>query len=290
MSNRKNLYLLCILTIGGCFFSVKLCFGKDCSSTSTLQERVSNIEYNEIYKCTRADLNTDAEDAIEIDLSKKDANFAITDAGSYLLYGDYEGQLCVDAEEQIIHLLFKNVNIHSPTGPAVDIRAAGKVIITLMEGTSNSIHDKAYHPWKDMGDAAIYSSSDLTINGNGKLTVHGFYDKGIHSRDVVKILGGDIFVGAKGHGIQGNDGICIQPIALSVESEGNGLYSRNTGEGKKGTIEVSGGSIRIIAGKNAICSSGDLYIDDCSFWSNSILDTFHVSGTRYVMEDCVENE
>lgn len=290
MPNRKNLYLLCVLAIGVCFFSVKLCLGTAYETAAVFENTVSDAEYTEIYKCTRADLDTEAKDVMEIDLSKKDSDLLITDAGSYLLYGDYEGQVCIDAEEQIVHLFLKNADIQSPAGPAIDIRAAGKVIITLMEGTSNSIQDKAYYRRKDEGDAAIYSNSDLTVNGDGALSVHGLYDKGIHSRDVVKILGGDIFVEAKGHGIQGNDGMRLSPAALSIESEGHGLYSRKAGEGGKGAIEITGGSIRIIAGENAVSSSGVLYVSDCSFWSNSILDAFHVSGARYITEGCVENE
>lgn len=291
-AEQKYISVSLVLSIGICLLMIGIGLSEmDGKRELEAMEAISGaVEYEPVYPCTRADLNTDMEKAAEIDLSKADMNYTITDAGSYLLYGDYEGQICVDAEEQIVHLFLKNVNLVSPSGPAIDIRAAGKVIITLAEGTSNTIQDKAYYRKRDEGDAAVYSTCDLTINGGGVLTVHGFYDKGIHSRDIVKILGGEIAVQAKGNGIQGNDGMRIEPAALSVESEGCGLYSKKTGNENKGTIEITGGDIRIIAGQNAISSSNNLYVNNCSLWSNSVLDAFHVSGSAHLTEGCIEDE
>lgn len=291
-AEQKYISVSLVLSIGICL----LIMGISLSGAVRAEEREvmeavsSSVEYEPVYPSTRADLNTEIENAAEIDLSETDMNYTITDAGSYVLYGDYEGQICVDAEEQIVHLFLKNVNIVSPSGPAIDIRAAGKVIITLMDSTSNTIQDKAYYRKRDEGDAAIYSTCDLTFNGGGVLTIHGFYDKGIHSRDIVKILGGEVAIQAKGNGIQGNDGMRIEPAALSVESEGCGLYSKKTGNENKGTIEITGGDIRIIAGQNAISSSNNLYVNNCSLFSNSVLDAFHVSGSAHLTEGCIEDE
>lgn len=291
-TEQKYIAVSLVLSIGICLLimGITLSGAAGEKGREVLEAASGSVEYEPVYPSTRADLNTDMENLAEIDLSKADMNYTITDAGSYLLYGDYEGQICVDAEEQIVHLFLENANIVSPSGPAIDIRAAGKVIITLVEGTSNSIQDKAYYRKRDEGDAAIYSTCDLTFNGGGVLTVHGFYDKGIHSRDIVKILGGEVAVQAKGDGIQGNDGMRIEPAALSVESEGCGLYSKKTGNENKGTIEITGGDIRIIAGQNAISSSNNLYVNNCSLWSNSVLDAFHVSGSAHLTEGCIEDE
>mgnify|MGYP002512887625 CR=1 FL=1 len=242
------------------------------------------------YSCTRIDLETSDDEAVEIDLSQIDGDYTITEAGRYLLYGDYEGQICVDAEEQIIHFILRDVRIDSKSGSAIDVRTAGKVVITLEENTTNIIQDNAHYRGREDGDAAIYSACDLTVNGAGLLKVYGLYDHGIHSRDMVKILGGDIFVQAKGNGIQGNDGLLLCPSFLSVESEENGLYSKKTGDEKKGAIDISGGEISIISGAYGISSSQNLYVHDCSVWSNAVLGTFSVEGEEYFMEGCLVNE
>lgn len=288
---REGTYLwvsLCLLIGIGTMF-VEFCLPK--TEQAQVREAIAiSGEYEPVFSYTRADLNTVPEDATEIDLAKTESGCTITDAGDYLLYGDCEGKVCIDAEEQIVHLFLENANIMSPSGPAIDVKSAGKVIVTLMDGTSNKIEDKAYYRNQSEEDAAIYSSCDLTFNGNGTLSVYGFYNKGIHSKDILKILGGDISVQAKRDGIQGNDGISLSPATLSIESDGHGLYTKKTGNGNKGSIEITGGNIRIIAGENAVSSSKDLYVSNCSFWSNSVLDTFRISGSAHLMEGCIKDE
>ncbi len=289
---QKYLYILFALSISIFLLVIAICLlgAREQQVREVMGNTTEPIKYEQIYACTRADLNTDAENAERIDLSKADMSYTIADAGSYLLYGEYEGQICIDAEEQIVHLFLENVNIKSPSGPALDIRAAGKVIITLMDGTSNTVEDKVYYQKNSEGDAAIYSICDLTINGNGALAVYGFYNKGIHSKDIIKILGGNITVQAKGNGIQGNDGMRIAPETLSIESEGHGLYSKKSGTDNKGTIEICDGDIEIIAGQNAVFSSKDLYVSNCLIWGNSVLDAFHASGSAHLREGCIKDE
>ena len=286
---RSYLWVPLFLMIGISILLLGFCLSKE-EEAQVRETMAMPGEYDSIFSCTKADLNTAMEEPQEINLSKIDLECTITDAGDYLLYGDCQGRVSIEAEEQIVHLFLKDVNIMSPSGPAIDIKSAGKVIVTLIDGTSNKIEDKAYYRNQDEEDAAIYSNCDLTFNGNGSLDVYGYYNKGIHSKDIIKILGGDISIQSKGDGIQGNVGICLNPITLSVESEGHGLYTKKTGNENKGNIEISGGDIQIIAGENAISSSKDLYVSNCSFWSNSVLDAFHISGSTHLMEGCVKDE
>ena len=288
---KRKLSFLCLLSIAVTILLLAIFWMEDGDTESRAAMSMAAAgEYDSGYSCTRIDQDTSYEEAVEVDLSQVKEDYTITDAGSYLLYGDYEGQICVDAEEQIVHLILKNAKIDSLSGSAIDIRSAGKVVITLMENSTNVIRDNAHYRGREDGDAAIYSACDLTINGLGGLEVYGFYDHGIHSRDIVKILGGEIFVQAKGNGIQGNDGMVVCPSVLSIESEENGLYSKKTGNDKKGTIDIFGGEISIIAGAYAVSASQDLYVRDCSIWSNAVLGPLYVAGEEYLMEGCWENE
>lgn len=247
-------------------------------------------EQSAVYECTRADLNISSQNANEVNLSLLDNDYTITDAGDYLFCGEYNGQICIDAEEQIVHLILKDVDIKSKVGPAISIKSAGKVIITVEQDTVNTIQDCTIYREKDKEDAAIYSCCDLTVNGSGILNVYGFYDNAIHSRDVVKILDSELYIQAQGNGIQGNDGIWIKTEQLDIECKKSGLRSTKTGNGEKGTIEIADGRVSIIAGRYAIHSSNNLYIHDCSVWSNSVLEERNVSGDSYLMEGCIENE
>ena len=250
----------------------------------------SPLENEAVFPVTKTDLDTDPGLGQEIDLTLVPEDYSITEGGSYILTGEYSGQITVDAEEQIVHLFLKDVRIHSRSGPAILVASAGKVIITLADGTDNAIEDSAHYRDSDHQDASIYSSCDLTLNGSGSLSLYGYYNDAIHSRDMVKILGGNIFIQSFGHGIQGNDGILINGDSLRIESKKSGLRTTKAGNDHRGTIDLCGGRIAIIAGEYAIASSGDLYVRSCTVTTDSVMGQMDVAGSRFLTEGCLEDE
>lgn len=287
---EKKLIILSLLSITITALLIGFSKGENETGSKASVNIISAEVYDSVYPYTRFDLNTAFEEAVEVELSQIKEDYIITEPGSYLLYGNYKGQICIDAEEQMVHIILKDVKIDSMSGSAINVKSAGKVVITLPEGTTNILQDNAHYRGKEDGDAVIYSICDLTVNGLGTLKVNGFYDNGIHSKDIVKIYGGEIYIKAKGDGIKGNDGISLCPVSLAVESEGNGLYTKKTGNDRKGTIDIFGGEISIICGEYAASSAQDLYVRNCSVWSKAILGPFYVSGKEYFMEECWENE
>ena len=259
-------------------------------SSPSIPEPGPSGEGQTSFPLTKADLNTDPGSGSMIDLSQLSDDYTITQAGTYILTGEYNGQISVDAEEQIVHLYLKDVSIHSRSGPAILVNSAGKVVITLAEGTDNIIRDSAHYRGSDNQDASIYSSCDLTINGSGALSLYGYYNDALHSRDTVKILGGDIFLQSSGHGIQGNDGILISAGSLRIESKKSGLRTTKSGKDDRGTIDLCGGQISVIAGEYSIVSSGDLYVRNCSVRTDSVLGQLDVAGSRFLTAGCLEDE
>ena len=246
--------------------------------------------YESPFSVTRADLNTDDSSASHIDLSTVSDRYVISDAGDYLLTGALDGSICVDAEEQVVHLIFDGIDIHSYTGPALSVISASKVIITVKSDTVNTLRDSGYYDVSGEENACIYSVSDLTINGDGVLNIYGFYMDAIHSKDVVKILGGEISILSKRDGIRGNDGILVRTDILSIESESSGLHTTKTSSNIQGDIEISGGDLSIISGDYAISSVGSLYVSECSIYCKGILANYHVGGNLTIQEGCLKNE
>lgn len=239
---------------------------------------------------TSADLDTDASDAVLIDLSDYRNEYVIREAGNYILSGSLNGSIKIDAEEQIVHLFLDDVYVQAAYGPAISALSAGKVIITLLPGSVSTLSDSGYYSSDSEENACVYSNCDLTVNGSGILNINGFYKDGIHSKDIVKLLGGEVVILAKRNGIRGNDGILLSMGQLTVESEGNGLQSSKTGKAGKGTIEMAGGSISIIAGEYAVTSADDLYIHDCRLYTNAVISDFNIAGESFIQEECMENE
>lgn len=238
---------------------------------------------------TRQDQETDAGQAQEIDLSTCEERLTITEGGEYLLYGSMEGQVIIDTyEDELVHLYLSGVDIASPKGPAICAVSASKLIVTLVSDTENVLSDTPDYMGYEDTEGCLYSAADLTINGNGALSVYSYHEDGIRSKDRVKIINGKIAVQAKGDGIRGNDGIVMQEGRVQIESESNGLRTVNHSVNPRGCVEISGGIISITAGRNGISAASDLYIRDCTCSVYSVEEAFGAEGTKYIDEGCVE--
>jgi hypothetical protein len=136
--------------------------------------------------------------------------------------------------------------------------------------------------------SCLYSAADLTINGDGTLWVYGYYEDAIRSKDEIRIVGGVLDIQAKGDGIRGNDGIVIKGGEVKIQSEGCGLRTTNPGTGTRGNVELSGGGINIIAGRNAISAASDLSVHDCALSAYGVEETFRAEGAQSIDEGCMQ--
>jgi len=241
-------------------------------------------------KITAADTNTNFIDTTQVNLDETTSSYKITAAGKYILSGSMDGQIIVDAEENIVNLIFDNISVDSPEGPAINIVSAGKVIITLTESSYNTLTDSGNYKQHPEADACLYSECDLTINGEGLLNIHGYYKDAIHSKDTLKILGGDIFIQSKRDGLHGNDGIVISCPSVDIQSERNGIYSTRSGKVTKGNIEILSGAHSVIAGNYAVSCIADLFISDCNLYNIGIISDLNVGGNSFISEGSILNE
>lgn len=237
---------------------------------------------------THEDQSTQAEAPATLALDEYEDECAITDAGEYLLSGELDGTLRINAKGSTVHLYLDGVTIESPKGPAIFVEAAGKVIITLTDGSENNISDSGNYAGTEDAEACIYSTSDLTINGSGALTVHGFYKDAIRSKDVLKITDGTIRIQCKRTGLHGNDGVNISGGQVFIESEKNGVKTTRSGENGKGCLMISGGEVSIVAGRYALVTEeASLYIFDSTVMLNGVVNDYDIRGKRMIEEGCV---
>ena len=94
-------------------------------------------------------------------------------------------------------------SITSSDGPAIWVKSADKVFLTLAEGTENALADGETYAAEGDANACVWAECDLTINGSGKLKVQGNDKRGISSKDELIITGGDIAVNAVDDGLRG---------------------------------------------------------------------------------------
>lgn len=254
-------------------------------STSTInpETETTDGEYYPEAKYSDFDLNTSVSDsAVYVTLSGSQAEttgelevgdgyIKIENGGDYVLSGDYSGQIIVESEENV-HLILSGVTIYNAMAP-IYVKSAKNVCITLVTGTVNTISENSEYTYEDGENepaAAVYSKADLTINGDGELIVNANYDKGIHSKDNLKIISGKITVNSVGDAIKGKDCLLIKDGEITITTGVDGLKSNNDSNEEKGYVIIEGGKIKISAGDDAVHAEswlivygGEINITEC---------------------------
>jgi len=191
----------------------------------------------------------------------------ITAAGTYRVSGTLSnGQLLVDAtNDSKVRLILNGAEILCTDSAPIYVKQADKVILTLAAGTENVLTDGETYSYDDAEaeepNAVIFSKDDLTINGEGSLTVNGNFNNGIQSKDDLKITGGTLSVTAVHNGIKGKDSVTIRDAVLTVSSGGDGIQSDNTEDAGKGYILIESGVLSVEAGEDGIQAETVLQID-----------------------------
>ena len=98
--------------------------------------------------------------------SCEDQVLTITTKGTYVLSGTWNGQIRVQVpEEDKVHLILNGVTVESPEGPAILELTSDKLIVTVQEGTENTLVCRtAVTDDDDTIGGALYAEDDLSIN------------------------------------------------------------------------------------------------------------------------------
>ncbi len=272
------LLILAILAAGfaGCASS------DESMSTGTIQEEAQTPEVTTAEDSVQADANNpdaaaesakDMEDLtaqVEWDetvwdgsgtaLALEGESVEITQAGTYVLEGSYSGQIVVNTEDDgLVRLVLNGVALSNSEDAPLYVKDADQVVLTLAEGTTNTITDTSAH-WEtaegeEYGNGAITSKSDLIVEGEGTLTIVANEKSGILAKDALLIQGGNIEVTTARNGIKANDLIWLTGGRLAIEAGTDGLESEQN-------ILLAGGELTIESGDDTIHAEGDTVVND----------------------------
>lgn len=195
-----------------------------------------------------------ANPAKAVDVELTDAGATIPEAGVYRLSGEIaNGCIRVSlAEKGDVWLLLDGVSVHNESGAALTSSGCKKLILTLAEGSANTLSQGSTEPLAEDNDAAVYVRDDLTINGTGALLIEGGYRDGINCRDSLRIAGGQITVNAVDDGIVGKDEVVIADGEVSVAAQtGDGIKATNDEDEKRGFVAIAGGRVSVATGEGS---------------------------------------
>ncbi len=190
----------------------------------------------------------------------------ITKGGTYVLSGTLtDGQIVVDTkEDKNVQLVLNDANITNTKNAAILIKNTKNMYLTVEDGTENSIADGAAYEAtseEEEATAAIYSKTELIINGTGTLTVTGNYKDAITSKDDLQIISGNLTIQAEDDGIVGKDSVNILDGEITIQAKGDGIKSTNTEDSTKGMVIIDGGNLELTTGADGIQAETQVIIN-----------------------------
>ena len=213
-------------------------------STDDMDFEFSNNDTTYDYDESEAKTVADSEKAVKI-----------TAEGTYVVSGEHESITVSAPDTAKVRIILKNATVSNTSGPAIYIEKADKVFITACEGTTNTLSDGTSYTgdFKDTNvDGAIFSKTDLTLNGEGTLNITGNCKCGVVSKDDLIICGLNLTVKSTGCALEGKDCVKIKDAAITVSAGGDGIRSTNTEKSNKGFVYIETGNIDITSGNDGI--------------------------------------
>jgi len=221
-----------------------------------------------------------------------DGVFRIATGGKYVISGEHVGQIFIEVtESDIVELLLDDMALHNPNGPAIFAPRPQSVGLILAEGTINTISGAGRANTEI--NATIYVRNDLTISGDGSLTINSDHGHGIQAVASIVMSGGTLEITSERNGMTSNGSILIMDGAIRIPDsyegiEGfnvtvtggdidifardDGINARDSNEPTGGTrgrfgindemfVRIAGGNVRIHALRDGIDSNGNTFLE-----------------------------
>ena len=187
----------------------------------------------------------------------------ITEAGVYVLSGTASNvTVYVEAgDDDKVQLVLDGVSVSNDSLPVVYVKTADKVFITVSSDSSMAVTGTFAADGTTSLDGVIFSRSDLTLNGEGKLTITSSKN-GIVCKDDLKITGGTYDITAASKALEANDSIRIADGTLNLTAGTDGLHAENEDDDTKGYVYIAGGTITITAGDDGIHATSVIEVND----------------------------
>lgn len=285
MKRRKIFSLLLILTLlmSGCGSQKSEESISENSDTQSTEEESSNSNVSVIDMFTDRDYRTDYDEANSV-IIELNGNFAscdsntveisgstvtIKDEGTYILRGTLDdGMIIVDVDEKDKpQLVFDGVDINSETSAPLYILEGDKVFVTLAEGSENILSNGGTFEAIDDNniDGAIFSKQDLTLNGNGTLTINSPEGHGIVCKDDLVFTSGTYVVNSASHGLDANDSVRCTNATITVSAGKDAIHAENSDDTSLGFIYVANGTYNLSGEGDGMDAGAYILIDDGTF-------------------------
>lgn len=205
-------------------------------------------------------------DYTDIDLSAADGSTIITEGGAYRLTGELNGQVVINAKDAQVDLILDGASIYSADSAAIYVKKADSVTIVSAAGSENTLENGGSYITADGDDnnvdGAVFSKSDISFGGDGRLTIIAGAGHGVVSKDSLEIYGGTLDITAEKHGLTAKDSLAVDGGSITINSGHDGLHCENADDETLGYIYIKSGELSIVSGGDGISAGTSLQIDD----------------------------
>lgn len=273
--------LMGTLLLSGCNAKTEENAQQSIESSDTVRTSVTEIDTSDMFSGRDKEVGYEETESVAISLAdggsacESDAvsitenTVTIKEEGTYVLSGSLsDGMVIVEAEgTDKIQLVLNDVSISNSQSAALYIKSADKVFVTTVSGTENSLeHNGTYTAIDENNiDAAVFSKSDLTLNGEGTLTVTAEEGHGIVSKDDLILTSGTYVITSASHGISGKDSVRIANGSYTIVSGKDGIQAENTEDSSLGFVYLAGGTFDISSQQDGISASSWLQAEDGTY-------------------------
>lgn len=273
--------LMGTLLLSGCNAKTEENPQQSTESSDTVSTSVTEIDTSDMFSDRDKEVGYEETESVAISLAdggsacESDAvsitenTVTIKEEGTYVLSGALsDGMVIVEAEDtDKIQLVLNDVSISNSQSAALYIKSADKVFVTTVSGTENNLeHNGTYTAIDENNiDAAVFSKSDLTLNGEGILTVTAQEGHGIVSKDDLVLTSGTYVITSASHGISGKDSVRIANGSYTIVSEKDGIHAENTEDSSLGFVYLAGGTFDISSQQDGISASSWLQAEDGTY-------------------------
>lgn len=237
MSSSKYIDKICIIvTVLALVFTALFMSGclpiEAMAGADGTDEYFSYYDLNDEYdasSCTKISLSDDETAISGNGAYVSDGDVYITLGGNYILSGELsDGSVIVNAPENAkVRLLLNGVEINCSDTAALYVEQADKTVVTAADGTENTISSGGDFDEISKIDGAVYSKSDLSLNGGGTLNVNAEYKHALVCNDDLVITSLTLNATAPQDTVHANDSVRIKEANINLTAGDDGITVSN---------------------------------------------------------------
>ncbi len=200
-------------------------------------------------------------------LKLQNGSTTITNSGVYELTGIlHNGMITVASNDSgTVYVVFNNAHLVGSQGSPFYIKKAENVVIILEKNTSNSISYKGEDSDDDsIPNAALYSSANLSIVGEGALSLKSTYVDAIKTKENLTLENTRLSIETPEDAIDSNGDILINGGFYTIHAGDDAIHSESAITVESGTIDIQscvegieGAYVTIHGGTMCIISTDD---------------------------------